>query len=516
VGDRRWQAPVEPDPWAEPLDATTFGPASVQLGTIFGPGLNNTCDATVASSLYQAVGSEDCLTLNIWRPTTEDTDLPVLYFIYGGANITGFTADPVYDGAALARAANAVVVTANYRLGVFGWLNLPHLKTGDALGDSGNFGTLDQILTLRFIQRNIAQFGGDAGKVTAMGQSAGAMDVYALLSSPLVVDARPQLIHRAVLMSGGLALPTELPPGSIPTLLPPSYSLAQGTALLHGLLIAEGLTPDDASAAAFVAGRSSAQVAEYLRSKSPGEILRQVLTKLLPTGLGTSSLIPEGGVVANSPLAAFAAGRYLKVPLMVSTTKDEAKLFPHFLALSPVLGGQHALIVSDAQRFYLMMAFDAEAPPSLSEKDLINPAYLPVDAPVTGYDARMSLLNQFFFIHNRDAMLQALSAQQGDIWYYEFRWNQAQVPWNDVYGAAHAFDLPFLFGNFGPSCFANVINSRANEGGRLALSKAMMAALGAFAWQGDPNHAELGVAWPTWPRTLILDATLTEKTITVV
>ncbi len=118
----------------------TFGNACVQYGRIYGPGSNNTYDQTIATTLNQAVGSEDCLYLNIWRPATADGNLPVIVFIHGGSDVSGYTADPVYDGAALAKSANAVVVTANYRVGIFGWLNLPQLKDGSsAADDSGNF-----------------------------------------------------------------------------------------------------------------------------------------------------------------------------------------------------------------------------------------------------------------------------------------------------------------------------------------------------------------------------------------
>lgn len=105
-----------------------------------------------------------CLYLNIWRPASGESNLPVIVFIHGGSDVSGYTADPVYDGAALAKAANAVVVTANYRLGIFGWLDLPQLKTGtSANDDSANFAILDNIKALQFINANIAGFGGNAG-----------------------------------------------------------------------------------------------------------------------------------------------------------------------------------------------------------------------------------------------------------------------------------------------------------------------------------------------------------------
>lgn len=516
VGALRWKAPVEPDAWRVPLHTKNYGNACAQYGRIYGPGLHNTYDASIGTSLNQAVGSEDCLTLNIWRPAGREKNLPVIYFIYGGSNVSGYTADPVYDGAALARSANAVVVTANYRVGLFGWLNLPQLKSGaNPQEDSGNFGTLDQIQTLKFINRNIASFGGNPNNVTVMGQSAGAINVYSLLTSPLVVNATPQLIHKAIPLSGGMALSSELPVGSIATLQPSGISRAQGNKLLYSLLIADGMVTDDASAAAYVATLTNAQISDYLRTKTPAAIFAQLLTRVAAAGLSSTSHIPDGTVVANSPLAAINAGNYLKVPILAGNTRDETKLFASFLALSPALGGQPGLIVNDATRFSMMANFNPDAAPTLTVTDLINPAYLPVTAPMTGYNARLALLNHLFFIPNRDVMLNALKARQSSVWYYQFNWDKQPAPWNDVYGAAHAFDLPFVFGNFGPSLFSNVTNSSANRGGRLALSNAMMNTVAAFARNGDPNNGALGLAWPAWPQKLIFDATLTDKALSV-
>ena len=242
VGALRWKAPVDPEAWTTPRPTQQFANACVQYGRIYGPGSNNAYDTTIASTLNQAVGSEDCLYLNIWRPASGATDLPVILFIHGGSNVSGYTADPVYDGAALAKAANAVVVTANYRLGIFGFLNLPQLRDGSsAANDSGNFAVLDNIQALQYINKNIGRFGGNAGNVTVMGQSAGAIDVYALLTAPLVVTASPALMHRAVPLSGGISLASNLPPGSLPTLNPASTALAQGNALLNNLLIGMGV-----------------------------------------------------------------------------------------------------------------------------------------------------------------------------------------------------------------------------------------------------------------------------------
>ena len=517
TGALRWKAPVDPDVWVAPKATQQFGNACVQYGRIYGPGANNRYDETIGTTLNQAVGSEDCLYLNIWRPATHHGGLPVIIFIHGGSDVSGYTADPVYDGAALAKAANAIVVTVNYRLGIFGFLNLPQLKTGvDADEDSGNFALLDIVKALQFVNRNIAGFGGNPARVTLMGQSAGAINVYALLTSPLVVHARPRLFHRAVALSGGISLATNLPLGRIPTLNPASVYLAQGNALLVNLLIADGLATDTASAQTYAASQTPAQIAAYLRSKSPATLFLTLLTKLAPLGLAGSGPIPEGTVLPVDPIAAINAGQYLRVPVLAGNTRDEAKLFPTFLALSPALGGVSGRLVSDATLFSIQFSYQPDAPPTVSIGQWIPAQYLPVNTPVTGFNAKTDLLNQIFFIASRDNVLNALNAQQAEVWYYRFDWDEEPAPWNDIYGAAHAFDLPFVFGNFGPSLFSNVANSTANRPGRLELSDAMMKSLGAFAERGDPNApAALGVTWPTWPSTLLFDATPTSKVISV-
>ncbi len=516
TGALRWKAPAEPDAWSDVRATTQFGNACVQYGRIYGPGSNNTYDATIATTLGQSVGSEDCLYLNIWRPASGDGGLPVIVFIHGGSNVSGYTADPVYDGAALAKAANAVVVTANYRLGIFGWLNVPQLKEGtNAAEDSGNFATLDNIKALQFINKNIAAFGGDPGNVTVMGQSAGAVNVFALLTSPLVVNANPKLMHKVVPMSGGLSLASNLPPGSIPTLNPASTALAQGNALLYNLLIADGLATDTATAQTYAATQTSAQVAAYLRGKSASALLTTLLTKLAALGLSGSGPIPEGTVLPVDPIAAINAGNYLKVPVLASNTRDEAKLFPTFLALSPALGGVSGRLVSDATLFNTQFSYNPDAAPTISIDQWIPAQYLPVTTPVTGFNAKTDLLNAIFFGVSRDNMLNALKAQQAGVWYFRFDWDEEPAPWNDIYGAAHAFDLPFVFGNFGPSLFSKVANSTANAPGRVALSSAMMASVAAFARNGDPNNASLGVTWPAWPSKLLFDASATAKVISV-
>jgi para-nitrobenzyl esterase len=510
LGDLRWRAPVEPDNWTAPRQAQAFGNACVQVGRLYGPGRNNRYDRSIGECLGEVTGSEDCLYLNIWAPATASAKttgaLPVIVFIHGGSNITGYTADPVYDGAALAVTANAVVVTANYRLGIFGFLNLLQLKSGDQAGDSGNFALLDIYQALQFVSQNIDAFGGDPGNVTLMGQSAGAVNILALLTSPLLT-ATPALVHRVLPISGSVAMAADLPPGSWPVLHPAAAYEAQGEALLVHARARAGIPAD--------AGQPDHATAEWLRAQSAESLLRVVLEQLTPLGLGTSGPIPDGAIVPHRPLAAIRAGAWRKVPLLAGFTRDEGKLFPTMLALSPALGGVSGRLIDDATAFAIQYTERNETTARTALTTWIPAQLLPADAPGTGFNARMRQLDAALFHPNRDAMMDAVRAQQDQVWFYQFNWDEQPPPFDDIYGAAHGFDVPFLFGNFGPSVFASTMNSSTNRPGRLSLSHAMMRSIGAFAWHGDPNNDTLGLRWPAWPAMLQFDASPSELAITV-
>jgi para-nitrobenzyl esterase len=502
AGSLRWRAPVEPDAWSDIRPAKTFGAACLQIGRVFGPGSNNTYDATIVSTLGQPLGSEDCLFVNVWRPATTDKNLPVLLFIHGGSNISGYTADPLYDGAKLAKAANAVVITASYRLGVLGFLNVPQLRPGGTAGDdSGNFALLDNMAALRYIQNNVATFGGDPGNVTLSGESAGATNLLAIMTSPMAKG----LFHKAIEMSGGISLASNLvgKPGAQPALSPASVSLAQGDAILKSLLVADGTVPDAPAAAAYIGTRTPAQISDYMRSKEGGALLKTVLA----ANLSSVAPIPDGTVIPANPIDAIAADKYVKVPTIAGNTRDEGKLFASLL---PLFGGAPGWKIDDAKRLTLMMNFDPDAAAQpLTSADIIDTSYLPVDTAVTGYNAKTQLITKLLFEANRDNLLDTMKTRQSNLWSYRLDWAQEAYPWNEVYGAAHAFDLPFVFGNFGPSVLSNTIGGKANEKGRLALSAAVMASVGAFMRNGDPNTPELGATWAPWPSKLLFDATLT-------
>jgi len=217
------------------------------------------------------------------------------------------------------------------------------------------------------------------------------------------------------------------------------------------------------------------------------------------------AVIPDGAVVPLNPAAAIASDTYRQVPLLAGNTRDEGKLF------GTTLG---AYTPSEYDRFTLQYNFAPDGPASLSEADLLNAAVLPVDAAATGWNARAATVTNGLFLAGATASLNAVAARQpAKVWYYRFDWDQQPVPFNTVYGAAHALDVPFVFGNFGPSLFSHGW-STANKAGREALSDAMVASIGAFARTGNPNHAGLGVTWANWPAKVVFGATPTAARIT--
>lgn len=177
TGPRRFQPPIPPVSWREPLPGGDYGPASPQRGT-------------------EPNQSEDCLRLNVWTPKLDAGKRPVIVYIHGGAYATGSGSSPLTDGARLAARGDVVVVTVNHRLGPLGYASLARLTPG--FEDSGNLGQLDLVLALRWVRDNIAAFGGDPGCVTVVGQSGGGAKIATLMAMP----AAAGLFHRAVTMSG--------------------------------------------------------------------------------------------------------------------------------------------------------------------------------------------------------------------------------------------------------------------------------------------------------------------------
>jgi para-nitrobenzyl esterase len=278
VGALRWRAPQPAAAWSDIRDASKVGPACPQKRglSLEGGGDPGTLD-------------EDCLNLNVFTPRAEPgARLPVMVWLHGGALIFGSGGLPLYDGATLARQ-GVVVVTLNYRLGPLGFFVHPAIER-EAPGGAVNFGLLDQIAALRWVQRNIAAFGGDPGKVTLFGQSAGAQSVLALMSSPLSRD----LMQRAIVQSA-YGLPAR----------PRAKARETGVRVARAV----GLSGADASA-----DELRAVPAERLAALEGNDL------SLAP------AFIVGDPVVPVAPVEAFRAGKQAKIPLLIGSNSDETSV----------------------------------------------------------------------------------------------------------------------------------------------------------------------------------------------
>ena len=512
VGNLRWQPPQAPDAWTGVKATKNYCDACTQVGGMFGPPPKGKPYSAVTETFFKPVGSEDCLYMNIWRPYSEETKLPVIVFIYGGTNVVGWASDPVYIGENLANNANAIVITVAYRVGHLGWFSHPALNTGDPLRDSGNFGLLDLIQSLKFIKSNIANFGGNPGNVTIMGQSAGASNVYALIVSPLAAG----LFHKAIPLSGGL-------PSNSPTV-----ALNKANAVINALLIADGLATDKASADAYRTAQSNAWIKNYLMSKTGADLMR-IQTDLTGGKWGTgvrvyepgsktallwnaAPNIQDGTVLPTNLTTAIKSGNFNKVTQLVGNTAEEGKLF------------SGAFKVDDFTRFKWMVGTYLGTTSNLKLEDVINDKIV-LPLTVANYNTYIydnanhvtpgPGLTTSAFVGLTTAASTAFYPQV-PLYVYNFKWNKEPAPWNDVYGAWHTGDLPFIFGNFtlNLDCFGW---SKANEPGRLALSNAMQKSIAAFVRTGNPNNSTLGVTWDPWtpsaPRKMAFDATHDAATI---
>jgi para-nitrobenzyl esterase len=393
---------------------------------------------------------EDCLLLNVFTPDGDGQGgsggRPVMVWIHGGGFLTGSGSIPWYDGTNLARR-GVVVVTLNYRLGVFGFLHLEELSVG--FEGSGNAGILDQVAALTWVRDNIAAFGGDPANVTVFGESAGAMSIATLLGVP----AAAGLFHRAILQSGAGAH---------------VHDADAATAMARTVLAEAGADPADPGALRALPVADLLEVQRRIAQATPFE-----------GGLPLQPVV-DGTVLPERPTAAVAAGRAAGVELLVGTTLEEMKLFLQF---TPGLA-----------------ELDEDGLRRRSDRFFVPAGHAPGEA-VAVYRRRLSeaqpgavwtaMLTDHTFRIPALRLVEAQLGHQPGVWMYLFA--QSSGAFGGALGSCHALDVPFVWDNLdarGAGLFVGDLTEPVRE-----LARILADAWVAFATDGVPSVPGMG----TWP-----------------
>ncbi|MEE4190940.1 MAG: carboxylesterase family protein [Halieaceae bacterium] len=466
-GERRWRAPAAPSARAETLQALQFGSPCVQLAGQLS-GVEDEDDDGV-------VGSEDCLTLNIWSPREHsDADaepLPVMLWIHGGGNTVGSAI--TYPGDVLAADAEVVLVTINYRLGMLGWLSHPVLREGrDPVDQSGNFGTLDIIAALQWVQQNIHQFGGDPERVTVFGESAGGRNVFSLMATPLAEG----LFHRAIAQSGA---PRTTPLWRAENPVEQRGHPLSSAEWLAQRLVHDGRASNREAALVLLDTMPTTELHDFLYHLSPAELLQG-----LEGGFGmyrAPQLFRDGVVLPeNSLLEVFSdPERYNSVPLITGTNRDEMKLF---MATSPEYV---------EQRFGIL--------PRIRDPER--------------YNAIAAYLSDSWKLLAVDRVAQTIASHAHQpVFTYRWDWDEGAssflVDYATALGAGHGLEVGFVFGVYDQGITAPGLYNSENTPGRDQLAAQMRRYWGAFARDGRPAASPLPL-WPRWragkPAVMLLD-----------
>jgi para-nitrobenzyl esterase len=431
AGPLRFKPPRPPQPWTGVRDAFDFGPSCPQLEDPFEPSSRRT-------------KSEDCLHVNVWTPAADDAKRPVMVWIHGGGFINGGTADPMYDGTTFVQNGNVVFVSFNYRVGVLGWLYLGHIDPN--YPDSGNAGLLDQVAGLRWVQDNIAHFGGDPGNVTIMGESAGAGSVTTLMATP----AAKGLFHKVIAQSGS-----------------PSFCRDVPTAIRY--------------ANKFLAIAGTNQMSG-LREMPIGKLLRCYTSFESAEGLNASRAMgPVVGdpVLPKHPCDAIAQGQAAGIRLLHGTNRDEVKYW--IMYFLPFNWWSPERVLERYAEALRLLKDQATA------KQVIAYYRKKMKGSRDGDISHAMFTDVFFWIPA--VQLAEAQAGHGETWMYQFTW--PSPVWFGMFGSHHALELPFVFNNFDPPGAKEMVGSHPPR----QLAELMQNAWIAFARDGTPGHAGI----PDWP-----------------
>lgn len=453
VGARRWAAPAEPASWSGVRNATSFGPHCPQAAT---PGLGYGYPG----------GQEDCLYLNVYAPKKPGPH-PVMVWIHGGAFVLGRSNN--YVPTRLVDQ-GVVVVTINYRLGALGYLAHPALA--DAAGRSGNYGYLDQVAALKWVQSNIAAFGGDAGNVTLFGQSAGGLSVLAQLASPLAKG----LFHKAIVQSSpGLSLLDQAGANAL--------GASSAARAPKPAVPASGATPAVAAVTGFDCP-NDAQAANCLRGRSVDYIVANQPGSFSPV----NQPVVDGHFLTQDLNAAITSGNFNKVPVMVGSAHDE---FTSFLGQTELRTGQP--MSAAAYPFALAGQYTSPPAPAGFAALLANSVY-----PLSAYPgstgpslAFSAAVGDSLFSCPTRKLTKQLQASGVPVFAYEFNDPNAPMTLQPAvsfpYKAYHASEIQYLF----------EVPTANLSAAQQALAAAMVAQWTQFARSGNPATGG-GLAWPAY------------------
>jgi len=434
----RWKAPRKLTPWDGIRSAQSYGDSSVQ----FFEG--------------KTIGNEDCLYLNIWRPDHSKTALPVFVFAHGGGNLGGSGLD--FSGEQLANATNSIIISINYRLGAMGFFRHPALRSGDPLDDSGNYGLLDLIHALKWVQQNIASFGGNPDNVTLAGQSAGARNALAAYLSPLGKG----LFHKLFAMSGGMTTASA------------EHGDIKANELLTALLINSGLTSEPDEALAWSSHQSADTIAQFLYDQPADSFSKVLIT--YDTGLrmvGFPHLFEDGIVLPKGGFEQLQHNSSPALPIILGSTSTEFSIFTLF------------------NPYFSASTVDEILAKVMGQKDL--------------YEAAVQYGSELNAAFNVEQTAQAIAkaVPNTSIFAYRFCWGMHDEVIDPsarlLLGAPHGVDIPFLTGDYTgmTRMFARGIITEANEPGREKLSSLLRSYLQNFLHSGNPNSDTLP-QWQQW------------------
>ena len=476
ISELRWRAPIKINNWKTLKEVNSFSPPCTQFQSSL------TADGLVKPG--DIIGNEDCLYLNVYAPNSSKNKLennnellPVMVWIHGGGNTTGMPSE--YNPEIFVKTENIIFVSMSYRLGFFGWLSHPLIREQSGLNASSNFGLLDQILAVQWVKDNIQFFGGNPNNITIFGESAGGQDVIALYTSPIAKG----LFERAISQSGGTSVTSIADAEKInryDSTLKNNYKYRHlTTEEWIDVLYKKGLINSKFDDEELLSDLRSLSSHDLMNAIAKGEFWDE--QRDLARIIGDDIVVPKEGILGSLS----DSNKHANVPIIFGINKDENKLFNFF----------DEKYVSNFFNIYFRVR-DA------FYYDLISD-YQSLAWRSNGLDTPADLVK---------------NSGQENVYAYRFDWDEEPkvlgMDFSLLLGAAHAFEIPFIMGDFDFGDQTSFLYDKKKTQERDRLSLSMMSYWAEFARSGNPstsNNSNLP-KWTSWKsggldsfRIMILD-----------